>query len=47
MFRLKWAFLADDPALVPGRSPWAKDRKLNCGHGFSSILLAHPTPTLC
>jgi hypothetical protein len=43
----KRPFLTDDPALVPGRGYWTNDRKLNCGHGFSSIRQAHPTPTVC
>lgn len=40
----KWAFLADDPALIPSRGFEANDGKVNGRHGFSSILQARPFP---
>jgi hypothetical protein len=42
----KRTFLTNDPAFIPGRSLRSNDRKVNCGHGFSSIPLTRPTPTL-
>jgi hypothetical protein len=47
MFWLKRAFLTDNAALVSGRDFCTNDRKLNCGHGFSSLRHTRPTPTLC